>query len=269
MASPSKGKNTYLLSPLPLSAAGAFLPEISLIFPFLIASPILYHLPFQMSTITNMSDTLRVNEIFKSIQGESSRAGLPCVLVRLAGCNLECTWCDTQYARGEEGRTMTIEEILEKVATLGCPRVELTGGEPLVQPNATKLLDKLCEGGYEVLLETNGSLDVSKVNEHVRRIIDVKCPASGQVGENFWKNLEHLTGKDEVKFVIADREDYDFACQIVKEHDLTDKCNVIFSPVWSSITGSTLARWILADCLDVRLGVQLHKIIWPEEDQGV
>lgn len=216
-----------------------------------------------------MSETLRVNEIFKSIQGESSRAGLPCILVRLAGCNLDCSWCDTQYARGEEGSTMTIEEILEKIASLECPRVELTGGEPLLQPDATKLLDKLCDGGYEVLLETNGSLDISKVNKHVRRIVDIKCPTSGQAGTNLWKNLEHLTGRDEVKFVIAERTDYDFAHETVKEHDLTDKCDVIFSPVWGNITGSALAKWILDDCLDVRLGVQLHKIIWPEEARGV
>ncbi len=213
--------------------------------------------------------TVIVNEIFKSIQGESSRAGLPCVLVRLAGCNLDCSWCDTKYAQGQDGSEMTIDEILQKVASLSCPRVELTGGEPLAQAGAVELLDKLCEAGYEVLLETNGSLDVSRVNKDVRRIIDIKCPASGQAERNLWENLEHLTSKDEVKFVIADRGDYDFAHEIVKEHDLTARCKVIFAPVWGSVTGAMLARWILADCLDVRLGVQLHKIIWPDEDRGV
>ncbi len=222
-----------------------------------------------MNAVNNMNNVLRVNEILKSIQGESSRAGLPCILIRLAGCNLNCVWCDTEYARSEAGDEMTIAEILAKVEQLDCKRVELTGGEPLLQPAAPKLLDALCEAGYEVLLETNGSLDISDVNKHVRRIVDVKCPASGHADANLWTNLEHLTRRDEAKFVIADRGDYDFARSSVLEHHLTGKCKIIFSPVWGKVTGAMLAEWILADGLEVRLGVQLHKIIWPDKNRGV
>jgi 7-carboxy-7-deazaguanine synthase len=213
--------------------------------------------------------TMRVSEIILSIQGESSRAGLPCVLVRLAGCNLRCSWCDTQHAQDPQaGQPMTREEILAKVRTLNCPRVELTGGEPLLQDGAFDLLRALCDAGYETLLETNGSVDVANVDERVRRIVDVKCPSSGHVEANLWENLGALTDRDEVKFVIASRADYDFAKKVLNEHSLTDKCAVFFSPVWETLPASTLAEWILADRLDVRLGMQLHKILWPKENRG-
>ncbi len=210
---------------------------------------------------------LLVNEIFRSIQGEGSRSGLPCVLVRLTGCNLQCSWCDTQYAR-DEGEQMTTAEVLARVAALKCRRVEVTGGEPLAQEAAFGLLTQLCDAGYETLLETNGSLDISQVDSRVVRIVDFKCPSSGHAGENRWENVPHLTGRDEVKFVIADERDYAFARDAVRKHKLTGRCLVTFSPVAGEITAATLAELILADDLDVRLGVQLHKIIWPDHDRG-
>ncbi|RKY25940.1 MAG: 7-carboxy-7-deazaguanine synthase [Planctomycetota bacterium] len=216
-----------------------------------------------------MSETLQVNEIFKSIQGESSFAGLPCVMVRLAGCNLDCTWCDTRYARAEPGLAMTVSEVLQAVAKLDCTRVEVTGGEPMLQQATKTLLEKLRLAGYEVLLETNGSVDISSIDRRVRRIIDVKCPASGQAERNLWSNLDELTDQDEVKFVIAERGDYDFARKIIDTHSLAERCGVILSPVQPSLNPAELARWILADNLDVRLGLQLHKIIFPDTQRGV
>jgi len=190
-------------------------------------------------------------------------------MVRLAGCNLACSWCDTLYAKSEAPREMSLAEILQAVAELNCRRVELTGGEPLCQPAAVELLSQLCEAGYETLLETNGSQDISVVDPRVRRIVDIKCPSSGSADTNRWENIEHLTDNDEVKFVIANREDYEFARQAVHDHRLDHVCTVIFSPVWGTLTGAVLAEWILDDDLDVRLGMQLHKIIWPEKDRGV
>jgi len=213
--------------------------------------------------------TFRICEIFRSIQGESSRAGLPCVLVRLSGCNLKCSWCDTAYSQDPKtGRRMSQEEILAAVAALCCPRVELTGGEPLLQEGTLDLLRALCDAGYETLLETNGSVDISQVDARVRRIVDVKCPSSGHVDANLWENLAHLTDRDEVKFVLADRDDYEFAKAVVQNHSLTETCGVFFSPVLSTLGPETLAEWILEDGLDVRLGLQLHKIIWPTETRG-
>lgn len=214
-----------------------------------------------------MSDKLLINEIFRSFQGEGSRTGLPCVLVRLTGCNLRCDWCDTQYA-WLEGERMSIDEVLTRVAGLKCPRVEVTGGEPLAQPGAFELLSRLCDAGYETLLETNGSLDISQVDKRVVRIVDFKCPSSGHTEANLWENVQHLTDRDEVKFVIADEQDYVFAREAVREHKLTDKCLVTFSPVADRLTASMLAELLLSDDLDVRLGVQLHKIIWPDYDRG-
>ncbi len=214
-----------------------------------------------------MSDMLLVNEIFRSIQGEGSRTGLPCVLVRLTGCNLQCSWCDTQYAR-DKGERMSIDDVLARVAELNCPRVEVTGGEPLAQEAAFELMARLCDAGYETLLETNGSLDISRVDGRVARIVDFKCPSSGHDGENRWENVAHLTGRDEVKFVIADERDYVFAREALRKHRLTDRYLVTFSPVAGKLTAAALAELILADDLDVRLGVQLHKIIWPDHDRG-
>ncbi|MCK4602608.1 MAG: radical SAM protein, partial [Phycisphaerae bacterium] len=176
-----------------------------------------------------MGKALLVNEIFRSIQGEGARAGLPCTLVRLTGCNLRCNWCDTKYAWAE-GREMSVDEVLARVAELRCRRVEVTGGEPLAQPAAMELLRRLCEAGYETLLETNGSLDISQVDPRVVRIVDLKCPSSGQADANRWENVEHLSSRDEVKFVIADRDDYEFACDAVRRGELTGKCITTFSP---------------------------------------
>jgi 7-carboxy-7-deazaguanine synthase len=213
--------------------------------------------------------TLQVSEIFQTIQGESSRSGLPCVMVRLAGCNLRCAWCDTAYAQNADaGEELDLEAILEKVAGFQCPRVEVTGGEPLLQAAASELLRRLCEAGYETLLETNGTVDISGVDSRVKRVVDIKCPSSGHEEDTLWSNLKHLGHRDEVKFVIADRQDYEYARQAVEDHRLCQKCTVIFSPVWENLTASHLAEWILADSLDVRLGVQLHKLIWPNEGRG-
>jgi 7-carboxy-7-deazaguanine synthase len=213
--------------------------------------------------------TFRVSEIIFSIQGESSRAGLPCVLVRLAGCNLNCSWCDTPHAQDPSaGEPMTRDKILAKVKSFECPRVELTGGEPLLQAGAIDLLQAFCDAGYETLLETNGSVDITGVDDRVRRIVDIKCPSSGHVEANLWENLGALTDRDEVKFVIANHKDYEFAKMILDEHPIAKKCHVFFSPVWETLPAATLAEWILADKLDVRLGMQLHKILWPNEDRG-
>jgi 7-carboxy-7-deazaguanine synthase len=215
-------------------------------------------------------EPLRVHEILCTIQGEGSRAGLPCVLVRLAGCNLHCRWCDTPAARdAQAGRPMGIAEIVRAVTETACPRVELTGGEPLLQPAAPALLAALVEAGFETLLETNGSCDIAAVDPRVIRIVDVKCPASGE-GDTFDPaNLAELRAGDELKFVLAERGDYDFATALLAEHNLTERCSVLFSPVAASLAPAELARWILTDGLDVRLGLQLHKIIWPDGKEGL
>jgi len=215
-----------------------------------------------------VSEHLIVNEIYRSIAGESSQAGLPCVLIRLTGCNLRCHWCDTPQAL-DEGEPMTIDAILDRIAAPSCPRVLVTGGEPLTQPAAPQLLQRLCDAGYDVMLETNGTLDVSGVDPRVRRVLDIKCPSSRAAEETCWANLEHLRAGDEVKFVIADRDDFDFARRVACEHKLIGRCEVLFSPVLDRLKPAELAEWILTDGLDVRLGVQLHKIIWPDRDRGV
>ena len=195
--------------------------------------------------------------------------GLPCAFVRLAGCNLGCSWCDTGYARDAgAGEAMTVADVLARLAQIDCWRVEVTGGEPLCQPGSIELMRRLCDEGYEVLLETNGSRDISAVDERVARIVDFKCPASGEADANLWSNVEHLRAGDEVKFVIASRDDYDFAAEAVRKRRLPEKCEVIFSPVHGLVRPADLAEWILADGLDVRLGLQLHKLLWPGEERG-
>lgn len=216
-----------------------------------------------------LQQTLSVSEVYRSLQGEASLAGLPCVLIRLTGCNMDCSWCDTLHAREETGTLMTIAQILDKVNSLDTPRVELTGGEPLLQPAAVSLLSALCEAGYQTLVETNGSVDISTLDSRVIRIVDVKCPASGMSEMNRFENLDLLRSRDEVKFVIAGAEDFAYAIDIVRKHRLTKKCSVIFSPVWGKITAANLAEWILESREDIRLGMQLHKIIWPDIDRGV
>jgi 7-carboxy-7-deazaguanine synthase len=214
-----------------------------------------------------MNETLKVNEIFRSLQGEGVRAGMPCAFVRLAGCNLRCTWCDTQYA-WDEGAEMTLDEITREVEKLDLTRVELTGGEPLIQEASPVLLSRFCDEGFETLLETNGSLDVTGIDERVVRIVDVKCPSSGQAESMHWPNLAALTGKDEVKFVLADRDDFDYACRVLAEHELPRRCLVTLSPVAGRLEPTALAEWILDARLNVRLGLQLHRLLWPDEPRG-
>ncbi|MGA9115170.1 MAG: radical SAM protein [Bacteroidota bacterium] len=209
-----------------------------------------------------------VSEIFHSIQGESTHAGRPCVFVRLAFCNLRCTWCDTAYAF-EGGETLAVEAILARVAAFGCRLVEVTGGEPLAQESAPVLLRELCDAGYEVLLETGGSCDIGGVDPRVKRIVDFKCPGSGMDGRNLWANARTLGPGDEVKFVIAGREDFDWAAAKVREHALDRRCPVLFSPVSGMLPPADLARWILEGGLPVRLQLQMHKHIWEPAMRGV
>lgn len=244
-----------------------------------------------------MSETLVINEIYLSVQGESTLAGLPCVFVRLTACNLRCSYCDTAYAF-TEGRKLSQPEILARVAQLAAPfaknpapqrlpLIELTGGEPLLQKNALPLMAALCDGGFTVLIETSGALDISGVDPRVRRIMDLKCPGSGECARNRWENIPRLKSTDEIKFVIGTLEDYEWAKETIIEHDLTKICPVLFS--WVSplapqqqdkslkpvpagqtpITRAQLAEKIAADALPVRFQLQMHKFIWPPDQRGV
>ncbi len=211
---------------------------------------------------------LKVNEIFYSIQGESTYAGLPCVFVRLSYCDLRCSYCDTTYAY-YEGDDLSIEEVLARVEAYHCPLVEVTGGEPLVQKNSLLLLKALCDAGYEVLLETGGHKDIGSVDPRVKRIMDVKCPSSGESSKIHWPNLQKLSRSDQVKFVIGDRVDFEFARDIVQKYRLTEICPVLFAPVFGVLDNRQLAEWILEEHLAVRLQLQLHKYIWPPDARGV
>ncbi len=215
-----------------------------------------------------MIPVLRVTEIFHSIQGESTHAGLPCAFVRLTGCNLRCRWCDTAYAF-TGGRSMSVAEVVAEVDGFGCPLVEVTGGEPLLQPDSIPLMAELLRRGYRVLLETGGSLPIGSVPEGVMRIVDVKCPGSGEAAWNLWTNLEALREGDELKFVIADRDDYLWAAAEVRARGLTARWPVLFSPVHGEIDPGQLARWILEDRLPVRMQLQVHKVLWPGVERGV
>ena len=212
---------------------------------------------------------LTVNEIFHSIQGESSYAGRPCVFVRLTGCNLRCSWCDTPYAF-EEGCRMPVDAVVGAVEAYACPLVEITGGEPLLQPDVYPLMDRLVGGGRTVLLETGGQLDVSAVPAAVVKVVDVKCPGSGEAERNAWSNLERLAAHDEVKFVIRDRADYEFARGVLRRHRLERRCAaVLLSPVHRVLDPSRLASWSLEDRLPVRIQIQLHKHLWGDDARGV
>ena len=215
-----------------------------------------------------MADTLVINEIFYSIQGESSFAGWPCVFIRLTGCNLRCTWCDTAYAF-DKGQPLSLDDIIAKVCNFDCPLVEVTGGEPLLQSNVLPLLKRLCDLGKTVLLETGGSLDIVPVDLRIIKIMDLKCPSSGETDKNRYANLRHLTKQDEIKFVIAGRADYDWASRTLTEHQLSTRCTILFSPVVEKLSLQTLAEWILADHLPVRLQTQWHKHIWGQAARGV
>jgi len=232
------------------------------------------------SGLLAMTDSLRINEIFHSIQGESSWVGLPCVFVRLTGCHLRCTYCDTAYAF-HEGQRRTIDSIIEEVMRYGTPLVEITGGEPLLQDGVHELMKRLCDLGATVLLETSGACDISPCDPRVIRILDFKTPGSGEADRNLWSNIEHLTKRDEVKFVIIDRRDYEWSRDIVRKYDLTGRVrSVLFAGVFeqrggleiagcASLPLADLARWILEDGLPVRLQTQLHKIIWHPQTRGV
>lgn len=222
----------------------------------------------ESSSLHSDPKRLRVHEIFCSVQGESTFAGRRCVLVRLTGCQMRCRWCDTEYAF-YEGSWWTLPEVLEKVAGFACPLVEVTGGEPLLQPGCRVLLEALCERGYEVLLETGGGLDIAGIDPRVHRIVDIKCPGSGEVDANRWSNLELLTPRDEVKLVLADRQDYEWARDVIARLRLPTRCAVHFSPVWGELDARLLADWVLEDKLEVRVQVQLHKLLWGASARGV
>jgi 7-carboxy-7-deazaguanine synthase len=211
---------------------------------------------------------LLVNEIFHSIQGESTQAGRPCVFIRLTYCNLRCTWCDTEYAF-EEGERMSLDAIIRRVKAFACPLVEVTGGEPLVQEGSLLLMHRLCDEGFETLLETGGSLDISSIDPRVRKIVDVKCPGSGMEKKNLWSNIAFLGPSDEVKCVIADRRDFEWAVDVVRRHQLTGRCPVLFSPVFGELHPLDLSRWVLESGLPIRVQLQLHKYIWEPETRGV
>jgi 7-carboxy-7-deazaguanine synthase len=212
---------------------------------------------------------LTVNEIYQSVQGESTWAGLPCVFVRLTFCDLRCTYCDTEYAF-YEGNKMTLEEIVDKVRDFGCPLVEVTGGEPLLQPNCVPLLARLSDAGFTVLLETSGSHDIAPVDARVHRIMDLKTPSSGECGRNLYANIAHLTERDEVKFVVGSREDYEWTREKMREHDLAAKVRaVLLSPVFGKISPSDIVAWMLEDKLPARFQLQMHKFIWEPRARGV
>ncbi|MEE8397930.1 MAG: radical SAM protein [Desulfobacterales bacterium] len=213
--------------------------------------------------------SLFVTEIFHSIQGESTHSGRPCVFVRLSGCNMRCTYCDTSYAYAQ-GTEMDIQVIIDQVDACDCPLVEITGGEPLLQAETPALISQLLEQGHEVMLETNGSLDIRSVDNRCIKVVDVKCPTSGETDNNHLENLNHLNAGDQVKFVIGSREDYAYAkntMSSIGSHLPSD--HILFSPVFGQLDPATLAEWMLADRLDARYHLQLHKLIWPDKDRGV
>lgn len=211
---------------------------------------------------------LKINEIFYSVQGESSKVGLPCVFVRLTYCNLRCTYCDTEYAF-YDGKDMPVDEVISEVKKYNCNLVEITGGEPLVQEEVLKLMKRLCDEGYDVMLETGGSLSIKDVDKRVMIVMDLKCPTSKMMKKNYYENIEHIKKSDEIKFVIGNREDYNWSKEIISKYDLTDKCSVLLSVVFGELEPVSLVNWILEDNLKVRYQLQAHKFIWHPETKGV
>lgn len=213
---------------------------------------------------------MRITEIFHSIQGESSYAGSPCVFVRLTWCNLRCSWCDSEYTFSG-GTEMTVDEVLDKVRRYPCRLVEITGGEPLAQKKeCTELVRRLCDEGYEVLIETSGSLDIGGLDDRAVRILDIKCPGSGEESRNRWENLNHLTPRDEIKFVVLDRQDFEYALGVIDRFHLADRePEVLISPVWGRLELAELADWIVKSGRPLRMQLQLHKYIWGPDVKGV
>ena len=222
-----------------------------------------------MSVATAKAPTLKINEIYESVQGESSWAGWRCVFVRLTACDLRCTYCDTEYAF-YEGKKRPVADVLAEVLALDCPLVEITGGEPLLQKNVHPLMTALCDAGRTVLIETSGAHDISVIDPRVHRIMDLKTPGSGEVARNLWSNIPHLAKRDEVKFVIGSREDYEWSREQVRAHDLATRCGgVLFSPIFGRIEPRDIVAWILEDKLPVRFQLQMHKFIWDPKKKGV
>jgi len=213
---------------------------------------------------------LRITEIFRSIQGESTHAGRPCIFIRLTGCPMRCAWCDSEYTF-TGGEHVEIEKVLDQVRSFGCPLVEVTGGEPLAQQESLRLIEKLCDSGYEVLIETGGFLPISGVDKRAKIILDVKCPASGEAARNHWQNLQCLRpDMDEVKFVIADQDDWFFARSIIEQYKLEHRTKaVLISPAWDMLSLEELANWVAKSGLNIRMQLQLHKYIWGPEVKGV
>ena len=211
---------------------------------------------------------LKVNEIYKSIQGESTFSGLPCIFIRLTFCNLRCSYCDTEYAF-YEGTDMQISDIIKKVNELSCNLVEVTGGEPLVQEGCIDLLESLISNGNKILIETGGALTIEKIPNEVTIILDIKCPSSDMCDKNLWSNIDLIKKTDEIKFVIGDKKDYEWSKNIIKEYKLLNKCTVLFSPVYDKMEAKNMVEWILKDNLNVRFQTQLHKSIWPHDTKGV
>ena len=215
------------------------------------------------------SERLHINEIFYSIQGESTHAGRPCVFVRLTGCNLRCKWCDTEYAF-YDGRRMSIADVAEIVGSYRCDLVEVTGGEPLLQEGVYPLMDTLLEAGKTVMIETSGASDVSKLDARIIKIMDLKCPGSGECERNLWSNLEHLGARDEIKLVVADRADYEWARDTIRARELAARVNaVLLSPVHGQLDPAALAAWMLEDRSPARMQLQMHKQIWGADTRGV
>ena len=211
----------------------------------------------------NVATRIRVTEVFVSVQGESSLAGWPTVFIRLTGCPLRCSYCDTAYAF-HGGRTLLVDQLLSLVERHHVQHVCVTGGEPLAQKSCIRLLDELCENGYIVSLETSGAMDISHVNREVRRIVDIKAPGSGEVRRNLWSNLRNLRASDEIKFVLRDKGDYDWARQVLATKEFPEGCQIFFSPVFGVLAPADLAEWIIRDEVKVRLQLQIHKIIWGD-----
>ncbi len=212
---------------------------------------------------------LKVNEIYYSVQGESTAAGLPCVFVRLTYCNLRCTYCDTEYAF-YDGKDLSISDIIDEVKKYNCNLVEITGGEPLAQMDeCLELMKQLCDYGFKVMIETSGSLTIKDIDPRVKIIMDLKCPSSGMVKKNLYDNINYLKPTDELKFVIGNREDYDWTLDIINKYKLTNKCEILFSVVFGKLEPVQLVNWILEDNLKVRFQLQMHKFIWHPEKKGV